>query len=59
MKYTFTLELEVDDEDELREAARAHPDAEGLDLDDVATCIQVLLDPGTLPGCSIEESYCE
>jgi len=27
MKYTFTLELEVDDEDELREAARAHPDA--------------------------------
>lgn len=59
MKYTFTLELDVYDEDHLREAARAHPDADGLDLDDVANCIQVLLDPGTLPGCSIEESRCE
>lgn len=62
MKYTFTLELDVYDEDHLREAAANHPDAanfDPVDLEDIPTCIQILLDPGTLPGCSIEESRCD
>lgn len=62
MKYTFTLELEVLDEEALRAAAIAHPDAKftsAEELEDPANCIQMLLDPGILPGCSIEESRCE
>lgn len=62
MKYTFTLELDVYDEDALRAAARAHPDAKYScpeELESPADCIQILLDPGTLPGCSIEESRCD
>lgn len=67
--YKFELWVEVDDADELRRAAierwhEENPSIEdpyegGFDPDDEAHCIVMLLDPSTMPGCTIESSSCE
>ena len=68
MNYSFTLHLTVDDEFALLHAARAHPDAAGMATEefydddgdiDIPTCLGMLLDPGTLPGCSIIKHHTE
>lgn len=61
--YKFTLAMRVFEPSALLAAARAHPDHDLscslLDEDgevDVATCLVTILDPGHLPGCSIDSS---
>lgn len=65
MNITFTLSLRVSDADELVRAAQARAVEEGLDTDDIActytiddlpACVQMLLDPGSVAGCSVYES---
>ncbi len=68
MNCDFVLQLTVNDPKALVEAARAHPDALGIETEDfyqddgevdTAFCLAMLLDPGTLPGCSIHQHYVE
>lgn len=64
--WDFTLWLSVDDPKQLLRAALAHPDAvinamKEADFRDEAgvdiqACLEMLLDPGSLPGCSIQSS---
>ncbi len=65
--YTFSLELRVDDPEQLRVAAEERAVEGGQtpeewrelradSLDPIQADIMMLLDPGTLPGCSIHES---
>lgn len=68
--YTFTLELSVVDKEALRIAAERRAVADGVDLEDwrdtrnseydpVAADLQMLLDPGSLTGCEIENGSAE
>lgn len=68
--FEFTALMKVFDPAQLLAAAIAHPDAiEGkmtkadfVDSDgntDIAECLKMLLDPGTLPGCNFIESTAE
>jgi hypothetical protein len=65
------MDLDVHDEQELFEAARKHArEREGMGYEeaeellrpsgeiDRSACLIMLIDPGTLPGCSINETYC-
>lgn len=63
MNITFTMELDVHDEEALRLAAAARAVYEGMALEewqetrvDTTDDIVMLLDPGLLAGCSIVES---
>lgn len=72
MYKVFELEVEVHDEEQLVAAALKHlTDVDGLSeeeardliypsdyvgLADINACLVALLDPGSLPGCSIEGS---
>jgi hypothetical protein len=66
MQYRVTIELTVDGIAELFEAATERATAEGIhnhaelltnDNDvDISACLVMLLDPGTLPGCSIRDT---
>lgn len=67
-RYEFSLYFSVDDPKQLLAAALAHEDAVGMTLDDfttaegevdVSACARMLLDPGTVPGCSIFDSAVE
>lgn len=67
-QYAFSLWLEVNDENQLLAAARAHPDAAAMAPDefltdagdiDIKACLVMLLDPGSLPGVEIHESGAE
>lgn len=64
MKHTFdvTLSVAVFDGQQLLDAALAHPDAAGMTRADftepdgsikLGDCLGMLLDPGSLPGCTI------
>lgn len=61
----FFLSLTVDDEELLRRAAHVRaieenwPNPEHFLEGDLTDCVQMLLDPGTLLGCSISESRAE
>lgn len=67
--YEFSLQVTVDDENALYQAALEQARKEGAEYNDlmdpgtneinVEACLQVLLDPSTLIGCSIEESHAE
>lgn len=62
--YTVTVDVEVYDIDELYAAAKQRAINDSGDPDDVlldgepdaGLCLQMLLDPGSLPGCSILQS---
>jgi len=61
--YIVTLIIQVDDEDHLRQAAAARAVNDGLSIAEWADIrgsvrgdLIMLLDPGTLAGCSIQES---
>lgn len=63
--FDFTMWIGVHNPDQLRVAAIARAAAEGardnsfLDAEggvDIAACLVMLLDPGSLPGCHINES---
>lgn len=65
---TFTLTLAVDDVRTLVRSAREQAMAEGVDpadaretysARDLSACVQMLLDPGTVPGCSVYGSSAE
>lgn len=70
MKNIFTFEIEVDvyDREQLYDAARAQVIKGGIEPEqvddylkpqgevDVPNCLVMLLDPGTVPGCSVQES---
>jgi hypothetical protein len=67
-KRTFlvTIEVLVEDKAKLRSAAAARAQADGLDASDWESTragptddLIMLLDPGSLVGCSIIESHCE
>jgi hypothetical protein len=65
MTYTVTLIIDVHDPAELFDAALIHAMQDGLEQDyatgflrpegefNVGACLQMLLDPGKLPGCDI------
>lgn len=66
-EYEFTMGLRVYDDNQLLAAALAHPDTAAADMArddfldadghiDIAACLVMLLDPGSLPGCSIHDS---
>ena len=62
-EWDFTMALRVHDAETLRRAALKHEDAAPDDtfLDDegnvdIQACLIMLLDPGTVPGCSVHES---
>lgn len=67
----FTLELRCYDPDELFDAALRRLIEDGVDEEDakntlkpdgeidVCACAQMILDPGSLDGCSIHNSSCE
>ena len=69
--YCFTIFLQVDDEEALHAAAKERAAADGYEVDamniDAATgdkaspetCLVTLLDPGSLPGCSIIDAGAE
>lgn len=64
--YEFSIYLNVFDPPQLRAAALAHPDTQPDDTFtnedgsvDVPACLIQLLDPGSLPGCSIYDSTAE
>lgn len=72
MDITFTVALRVDDVQALHAAAFNHGTrVDGLDDDetleligpkaepDAQACLVMLLDPGSLPGCTIESSVAE
>lgn len=65
--WDVTIAVRIEDKERLVQAARAHPDAEGMATEDfylgdgevdVGACLTMLLDPGTIPGAgfSIDES---
>ena len=68
---TFSLNLEVHDRGALYKAAFARALANGVEESqaydwlkpdceiDVGECLRELLDPGSLPGCDIQDSTCE
>lgn len=61
LTHRFILSLDVFDAQQLLAAAQAHEDGKDFDLTpdgemDIAACLITLLDPGTLPGCSINWS---
>jgi hypothetical protein len=68
--FTFSMHLEIDDEDTLYAEALRHATAvdclsqqEAEELlcpngeRDMGACISMLLDPGYIPGCDIHESW--
>ena len=64
--YTVTMYVHVDDEEQLRLAAEARAVEDGLSMESWRDMRQgtggdlvMLLDPGSLPGCSIEQSDAE
>lgn len=66
--HTITIELEVHDATALLAAAKERATADGAPIDgltgadgepDTAACLVMLLDPGSLAGCSIEHSSAE
>lgn len=69
--YAFGLDLRVDDPQQLYDAALERAIDDGLDEEDARTllgsrddprivdCLTMLLDPGRLPGCSIDGSGTE
>ena len=68
--YTFTLELDVYDAKSLAEVAEKRAVTNGLDLKDwramrkdqgdpISCDLQMLLDPGSLVGCNIQNGYAE
>lgn len=57
--YKFTMFIDVEDEAALLAAAQAHPDAGNFTIDSVEAALIVLLDPSTVPGCSISSSGAE
>lgn len=66
--YQFTLDVRVTDPEQLLAAARAHPDAAGMPTEDfycddgeidIDKCLIMVLDPGTLAGCTIYGSRAE
>lgn len=68
--YDFSAWVRVYDERQLLAAALAHPDAieanmvesDFLDADgnvDVSECLKMVMDPGSLPGCSIDDCTVE
>lgn len=57
---TYTQCFSVTDPQALLDAARAHPDAQGMPTEEfydgegevnLGVCIAMLMDPGSLPGC--------
>jgi hypothetical protein len=67
---TFSIDLEVKDEQQLYRAACRRAYSENRDTEeqareylmrdgeiDVSACLMMLLDPGSLEGCEIEQSY--
>lgn len=61
--WRFIVDLRVDDAAQLREAALLHPDRGAdetlLNEDgsvDINACLVMLLDPGSLPGCTVYQS---
>lgn len=69
-RFTFSLELSVHDAKSLRQAAELRAIDGGMTAEDwqelrasefnpMAADIQMLLDPGSLPGCDIEQSSVE
>lgn len=68
MRAKVTLWVDVENPQVLLEAAREHPDCRDLVTEnfygddgepDVKFCLAMLLDPGYLPGVSIEEHEVE
>lgn len=65
-EYVFKINLKVFDPQSLRKKALAHPDVcedqtfltEDGDVD-VEECLIMILDPGSLTGCSIHDSSAE
>lgn len=57
--YDFALTLDVTDAEKLRQVSIKHPDSDPEDtfIDDdfidVHSCLAMVLDPGTLPGCRL------
>lgn len=65
MEFDFTMWLSVYDPEDLKAAAMQHVDAKdstSADFEnsdgsvDISACLTMLLDPGSLPGCSIQSS---
>lgn len=65
--YRFTLHLNVYDRVQLLRRAQAQALAEGADPadmlknghPDIAACLVMLLDPGSIAGCEVYESHAE
>ena len=63
--FEFSICLEVYDPKQLLAEALAHDDADPENLQDedgtvnIRACLITLLDPGSLPGCSIIDSTAE
>lgn len=66
--YRFTLEVTVHSPEWLQVAARERAIAEGVEPADydetraehgIGYDLQMMLDPGSLPGCDIQHSYAE
>ena len=62
MNYTFYMDLDVDDVEDLYRAAMAVDGSDEVDLRpsgsiDVEACLIMLIDPGQIDGCSIHQSY--
>jgi hypothetical protein len=66
--HVVTIELTVNDAAALLDAATARAIADGAPVDDLVdaegepntcACLQMLLDPGNLDGCDIEQSSAE
>lgn len=68
--FTFSLHVEIDDEDALYTAAMHHAvSVDGLSRQeaeellcpagerDMSACLSMILDPGYIQGCSIHESW--
>lgn len=63
-----TVYLQVNDQQQLLDAARCHPDANGMATEDfyddageinLSACLRMLIDPGSLPGCEVLECTAE
>jgi hypothetical protein len=66
---TFHIDLDIDDPETLYQAALERLLQENVDEDDAkrtlrpegvindSACLVMLLDPGSLPGCSINQSW--
>jgi hypothetical protein len=65
--WDFTMWLNVKDVDLLHDAASKHPDCEDPaelknkdgSINNIRACLIMLLDPGSLPGCTIQASNAE